>query len=76
MVENNAYISIGDPYQDPSANTFRETKKTEKPLKPFQIKQYPENEQNGEDTDLMLDGCVLFSVNADLPYNPSYIHHN
>ena len=48
MVENNAYIGIGDPYKDPSANTFRETKKTEKPLKPFQIKQFPENEQNGK----------------------------
>ena len=47
MVENNAYISIGDPYKDPSSNAFREVKKSDKPMKPFQIKQFPENEQNG-----------------------------
>lgn len=30
LVENNKYITIGDPYKDPKANMFRQDKKGEK----------------------------------------------
>jgi hypothetical protein len=32
LVENNKYITIGDPYKDPKANMFRQDKKGEKCL--------------------------------------------
>jgi hypothetical protein len=32
LVENNKYITIGDPYRDPKANMFRQDKKGEKCL--------------------------------------------
>jgi hypothetical protein len=36
-VDNNAYITIGDPFTDPKPNPFRQGKKGEK-LTPFQTK--------------------------------------
>ena len=38
MVDGNAYITIGDPFQDHKANPFRQPKKGEKAPTPFQIK--------------------------------------
>lgn len=37
IVDNNAYISIGDPYKDRQANVFRQPKKGDPIPKPFQI---------------------------------------
>lgn len=34
-VDNNAYITVGDPYADPKANPFRQPKKGEKAPNPF-----------------------------------------
>ena len=36
-VDGNAYLAIGDPYKDPTANAFRQPKKGEK-LTPFMMK--------------------------------------
>lgn len=38
MVANNAYITVGDPYQNPQENPFRQPKKGEKAPTPFQVK--------------------------------------
>lgn len=40
MVNNNAYITVGDPYKGVSENPFREGKKGEK-LTPFRTKVSP-----------------------------------
>jgi hypothetical protein len=37
LVPGNAYITVGDPYNDPKPNPFRQGKKGEK-LTPFQVK--------------------------------------
>lgn len=50
LVDKNAYITIGDPYQDPKPNPFRNAaplKKDEKALTPFQITYKPSNAENG-----------------------------
>lgn len=38
MVAGNAYITVGDPYQNPQENPFRQPKKGEKAPTPFQVK--------------------------------------
>jgi hypothetical protein len=40
VVENNAYITVNDPYKDQIQNPFRASKrgKDDKPLAPFQVK--------------------------------------
>lgn len=38
MVPGNAYITVGDPYNDPKANPFRQGKKGEKEPTPFRTK--------------------------------------
>jgi hypothetical protein len=35
FVDGNAYITVGDPYNDPQANPFRQPKKGEKAPNPF-----------------------------------------
>lgn len=65
MVEGNAYITIGDPYKDPLPNAFRQPKKEDKAVKPFQIKQAPENEQNGHFSKI---------VYASSPYNETNLY--
>lgn len=47
MVEGNKYITIGDPYRDPLANQFRQSKKGEKAPNPFITKGRPVNEELG-----------------------------
>ena len=44
VVEGNKYITIGDPYRDPLANTFRQDKKGEKN---FKVPLVPMNAENG-----------------------------
>jgi hypothetical protein len=46
MMDNNAYITVGDPFSDRTANPFRQGKKGEK-LTPFQTKIIPVNAENG-----------------------------
>ncbi len=38
MVPGNAYITVGDPYNDPKPNPFRQSKKGEKEPTPFRTK--------------------------------------
>lgn len=47
MVPGNAYITVGDPYNDPKANPFRQPKKGEKEPTPFRTKMLPQNAENG-----------------------------
>lgn len=49
IVANNAYITVGDPYEDPTRNPFRNTatKKGEKSPSPFQVIHNPKNAENG-----------------------------
>jgi len=47
LVDDNAYITIGDLYVDPKPNPFRQPKKGEKAPNPFQVKMIPQNEENG-----------------------------
>lgn len=47
LVDNNAYISIGDPYKDQQQNVFRQPKKGEAPPKPMVMVQKPQNQENG-----------------------------
>lgn len=45
MVANNAYITVGDPYQTPNQNPFRESKVTTGPFK--YVGAHPKNAENG-----------------------------
>lgn len=50
MVDGNAYITVGDKYQTPVQNPFRQPKKLkdgDKPPVPFQVKMNPTNAENG-----------------------------
>lgn len=47
LVQDNAYITVGDPFKDQQANPFRQPKKGEKAPTPFQVKMIPQNAENG-----------------------------
>lgn len=52
LVDNNAYITIGDPYKVIQANPFRQPKPGAKAPLPFQVKMIPQNEEKGNFTKL------------------------
>jgi hypothetical protein len=59
LVENNKYITIGDPYRDPKANLFRQDKKGEKCLSvPVRVS-------------LCLCLCLCLFLSFTLPVSPS-----
>lgn len=70
MVDNNAYITVNDPYKDPLPNTFRQPKKGDKPVKPFQIKQHPENEENGHFSKVVYASSPYMETNLYITTQP------
>lgn len=59
LVPGNAYITVGDPYQTPNQNPFRNApklKKDEKPSDPFRTTRFPKNAENGMFTKLEYKG--------------------
>lgn len=70
QVDNNAYITIGDPFKDPPQNVFRQGKKGDKAVKPFQIKQSPENEQNGHFSKIVYGSSPYRETNLYITTQP------
>jgi hypothetical protein len=71
-VDNNAYITIGDPYHDPKANMFRQedpkAKKTSE--KPFGSKLRPMNAENGNFSKLTYTPSAFKETNGYLQSQP------
>lgn len=71
-VDQNAYITIGDPYHDPKANMFRQddpkAKKTSD--KPFGSKLRPMNAENGNFSKITYSGSAFKESNGYLQSQP------
>jgi hypothetical protein len=72
LVDNNAYITIGDPYHDPKPNMFRQedpkAKKTSD--KPFASKLRPMNAENGNFSKLTYSSSPFKETNSYLASQP------
>jgi hypothetical protein len=72
LVDNNAYITIGDPYHDPKQNMFRQddpkAKKTSE--KPFASKLRPMNAENGNFSKLIYIPSAFKETNGYLQTQP------
>lgn len=71
-VDNNAYITIGDPYHDPKANTFRQEDPKAKRTsdKPFASKLRPMNAENGNFSKLTYSSSPFKDANSYLATQP------
>lgn len=57
MMDGNAYITVGDPFQDAKANPFRQPKKGEK-LIPFQSKVRTYVDRPNQLNNFVFEDCV------------------
>lgn len=72
VVDNNAYITIGDPYKDPKANMFRQDDPKAKMTsdKPFASKLRPQNAENGNFSKLTYSPSTFKESNGYLATQP------
>jgi len=72
VVDNNAYITIGDPYVDPKPNMFRQDDKNAKKTsdKPFASKLRPQNAENGNFSKLTYTPTAFKESNGYLLTQP------